>query len=229
MKRLMTLIILATLSAGPAHAQVTQRQLNEAMTESVERHPELIPGSRIKLSHVRAASPGLLARAQTIQRVEVAKGQGPTGLITARVWLDVPSDPGVWTWVRARSQALVPTIVTIRDIDRGATLTRADIAIVHKAPHPRAHSNPSQVVGKRTRRQLRSGETVMDSWIDVAPLIQRGDHIEAAIQSGSLNVRAPAIAMQRGGSGEVIRLKIPTTGRVVHGRIVSSKQVEVLQ
>ena len=229
MKNLITLIILLTLAAGPAHAQVSPDQLKEAMAESVEGHPELIPGSRISLTHVRAASPGLLSRAQRVQRVEIAKGQGPIGLITARVWLDVPSDPGVWTWVRARSRALVPTVVTIRDIERGATLTRADVEVVHKSPHPRAHSKPSQVVGKRTRRQLQTGEVVLASWIDVAPLVQRGDHLEAAIQRGGLNVSAPAIAMERGGPGEVIRLKIPTTGRVVQGRILSAKQAEVLQ
>jgi len=229
MKNLITLIVLTTLTASPAFAQVSQDQLTEAMAESVESHPELVPGSRIQLSHVRAASPGLLARAQRVQRVEIAKGQGPTGLITARVWLDVPSDPGVWTWVRARSRALVPTVVTLREIERGATLTRGDVEIVHKAPHPRAHSNPADVVGKRARRKLRTGEVVLASWIDVAPLVQRGDHIQAAIKRGSINISAPAIAMQRGGSGEVIRLKIPTTGRVVQGRILSAKQVEVLQ
>lgn len=229
MKNLIYLTILMTLGAAPVHAQVSQEQLTQAMTDSVETHPDVIAGSRIKLSHVRAASPGLLARALGVQRVELAKGQDPIGLVTARVWLDVPSDPGVWTWVRARSRALVPTVVMIRNVERGVTLTRADIEIVHKAPHPRAHSLPSQVVGKRTRRQLKSGEVVSASWIDVAPLVERGDHIEAAIQSGGLLVRAPAVALERGGSGEIIRLKIPTTGRVVKGRILSAKQVEVLQ
>ena len=229
MKKFIILTTLTLLSLRPAHAQVTQDQVSRALVEAVESHPELAPGSRVKLSHVRAASAGILARAHGIQRVEIAKGQGPVGLITARVWLDVPSDPGVWTWVRARSQALVPTVVTLRDIERGATLTRGDVEVVHKAPHPRAHSNPQAVVGKRTRRQLKSGEVVLESWIDVAPLVQRGDPIEASIKSGGLNVSAPAIAMQRGGPGEIIRIKIPTTGRVVQGRILSAKQAEVLQ
>ena len=229
MKKLIILTTLTFLSLGPAHAQVTQEQITAALTESVEDHPELVPGSRVRLSHVRAASAGILARAKGIQRIEIAKGQGPVGLITARVWLDVPSDPGVWTWVRARSQALVPTVVTLRDIERGATLTRADVEVVHKSPHPRSHSNPHDVVGKRTRRQLKSGDVVLASWIDVAPLVQRGDPIEAAIQSGGLNVSARAIAMQRGGPGEIIRLKISTTGRIIQGRILSAKQAEVIQ
>jgi flagella basal body P-ring formation protein FlgA len=229
MKNFIYLTLLIALGAAPVHAQVSQGQLAQAMTDSIESHPDIIPGSRIELSHVRAASAGLLARARGVQRIELAKGQDPIGLITARVWLDVPSDPGVWTWVRARSHALVPTVITIRDVKRGATLTRADVEVVHKSPHPRAHSEPSQVVGKRTRRQLESGEVVLASWIDVPPLVQRGDHIEAAIQNGGLRVRAPAIALERGASGEVIRLKIPTTGRVVQGRILSAKQVEVLR
>ena len=53
--------------------------------------------------------------------------------------------------------------------------------------------------------------------------------IEAAIQSGGLNVSARAIAMQRGGPGEIIRLKISTTGRIIQGRILSAKQAEVIQ
>ncbi len=229
MKNFIYLTILMTLITAPVHAQVSQGQLTQAMADAVESHPDIIAGSRIELSHVRAASAGLLARARGIERVELAKGQDPIGLVTARVWLDVPSDPGVWTWVRARSRALVPTVVTIREVARGVTLARADVEIVHKAPHPRAHSNPSEVVGKRTRRKLESGEVILASWIDVAPLIKRGDHIEAAIQNGGLRVRAPAIALERGGSGEVIRLKIPTTGHVVQGRILSASQVEVLQ
>lgn len=229
MKNFIYLTLLIALGAAPVHAEVSPGQLKEAIADSVENHPDTVAGSRIELSHVRAASPGVLARARGVQRVELAKGQDPIGLITARVWLDVPSDPGVWTWVRARSRALVPTVVMIRDVERGVTLTRGDVEVVHKAPHPRAHSNPSQVVGKRTRRRLESGEVVQASWIDVPPLVQRGDHIQAAIQNGGLHVRTPAIALERGGSGEVIRLKISTTGRVVKGRILSPKKVEVLR
>ena len=120
-------------------------------------------------------------------------------------------------------------MITIRPVVRGAILDRGDVEVIHKAPHPQSHAKVTQVVGKRTRRGLEAGETVHASWLDVPPLIQRGDRVEAAVLRGGLEVRAPAVALQRGGAGEMIRLKIPTTGRVIHGRILSASRVEVIQ
>ena len=229
MKTFIHTAIALTLLASPALAEVSQRQLHDAVADAVASHPKLGEGARVELSHVRASDPAILARARSIQRVELGRGQDPVGLVTVRAWLDVPSDPGVWTWVRARSRVLVPTVVTIRDIERGAILSRADVEVIHKAPHPQSHKLPAQVVGKRTRRGFEAGESVLGTWIEVPPLVQRGDRVDAAVLRDGLEVRAPAVALQRGGIGDVIRLKIPTTGRVVHGRILSAHRVEVIR
>ena len=146
--------------------------------------------------------------------------------INKKVWLDAVKSV---TSKEEFIKGLVPTVITIRPVVRGAILDRGDVEVIHKAPHPQSHAKVTQVVGKRTRRGLEAGETVHASWLDVPPLIQRGDRVEAAVLRGGLEVRAPAVALQRGGAGEMIRLKIPTTGRVIHGRILSASRVEVIQ
>ena len=55
-----TSIALALLTS-PAMAEVSERQLHDAVADAVAAHPKLAEGARIDLSHVRAADPAILA------------------------------------------------------------------------------------------------------------------------------------------------------------------------
>ena len=91
-----------------------------------------------------------------------------------------------------------------------------------------------QVVGKAARRQLSPGEVIVprdltEPTAAAEPmLIQPRDLVRLTARKGNLLLTMPAAeALQGGRKGDFIRVRNPTSGRVVLGRVTGAGEVEV--
>lgn len=91
-----------------------------------------------------------------------------------------------------------------------------------------------QVVGKAARRQLSPGEVIVPRDLSEPTaasepmLIQPRDLVRLTARKGNLVLTVPAAeALQGGRKGEFIRVRNPTSGRIILGRVTGAGEVEV--
>ena len=93
--------------------------------------------------------------------------------------------------------------------------------------------NPSHIqdiklaVGQAVRRSLSRHKAVKASAIRKPDMIRRGDRLEAVIRRAGMKIRTSAIAVESGGDRDMVRVKLASNGRVLTGRIMNARQVEV--
>jgi flagella basal body P-ring formation protein FlgA len=122
----------------------------------------------------------------------------------------------------------VPHLRPTRAIARGAILEardlvteRGDVGRVWIRPLPR------QAAGSQALRDLAPGEPIAAADLLQPPAVRTGDRVTVVLRTGTLIVRAEAVAAENGRIGEDIRVVNPASGRALRGRLVGPRQVEV--
>lgn len=208
-----------------------------AARAAIARRSSLAPDEVI----VRLSQPLAAGVAQDIERT-------PAGELEARLATD--PDGGrtrVELWVRdvggaqrvrqiaidVRFRQLVP--VATRPLKPRQTLTEVDVELVPRDLLQRGVAlTIEQVTGKALRRTVARGDVIsVNDLIEPLPadeplLIKPRDIIRVTVRKGPLTVEMPsAQALQAGREGEMIRVRNPSSGRVVIGRVTAAGEVEV--
>ncbi len=86
---------------------------------------------------------------------------------------------------------------------------------------------PEDVEGKTLKYSLKSGQALARAMLVDTQLVQRGDLIELALKSKSIQLRVPARAEEAGSLGDRITCRNLESGRRVVATIVDQKRAEV--
>ena len=86
---------------------------------------------------------------------------------------------------------------------------------------------PEYVEGKTLKYSLKSGQALSRAMLVHTQLVQRGDLIELALKSKSIQLRVPARAEEAGSLGDRITCRNLESGRRVVATIVDQKRAEV--
>lgn len=124
---------------------------------------------------------------------------------------------------------LQPTLILARPFRKGEIFKKSDF-IIRSIPIIKSGlfaSNPSQVLGRGTRRNLKQGEPIpLDSLLDI-PIIEKGSKITLVVKSGQVYVKANAEALESGGLGSVIKVRNLSSKVVLTGTVLGKDIVEV--
>lgn len=136
-----------------------------------------------------------------------------------------------WTlYVPVRIASSVNILTSRRPLPRGSILTEQDIAVVQRdaASLPYGYfTNPAELIGMQLRRPLRPGEVFSPAMVTPAPLVQRGQKVWIATQTGGVSVAMQGEALNDGAAGERIRVRNLSSKRVLEAEVISSNQVQV--
>ena len=218
---------LALLAPVTAHAAVAEGEITDAIAATCRAHLALSDSSRLEVHSVRVSRSEVLEAAQGVNRVELPPGMRGQGHITAKIFLDIPGSEGTWVWTSARVAVEVPTVVNIRPLTRGQNITHEDVAMMYRPAQTGLILSIEDAVGQVARRNLSPQRALRTSNLRRPQMLRRGDQVDAVIRSASLSVRTSGIVMESGGHHDLVRVKIASTGRVVNGRIMNNRLVEV--
>jgi flagella basal body P-ring formation protein FlgA len=232
LQRLFATLAIACLAQAPAaRAQTDERSASDLSSQLAEflARGSAEPIGRIDLPPLEslsadAAAPGVRAEF-SLAAGRTVPGSNPVTLSLwrggARLRLSV---------VNARVFVLRQIAVAARPLRSGATLGAADVALEQReVAEPRGDtlSSTAAVVGQRVRRHVGAGEAIRASWLDAAPLVERGERVMVRFARGPLRIETVGLAEESGVLGAWIRVRNLASKREVMGRVAESGVVHV--
>lgn len=134
-------------------------------------------------------------------------------------------------WARVKISATMTRVVATQFILPGQTVAPDQVRIETYDDFPLRNDiarNLDEVVGRMSRRPLRSGLAVFRADLIEPFQVQRGDLVEVTAIAGAAQLRMPALAETPGRQGDVISLRNPSTGKIFRGRIEGKDKALVM-
>lgn len=103
------------------------------------------------------------------------------------------------------------------------TLQRMDITSLPEQPV----QSLDAIAGSRLKRNVGKGQILTFSALEPVPDIEVGEEVTIVFREGLLKVTVPGEAMQPGSTGDEIRVRNHTSGKILTGRIEANKVVAV--
>jgi flagella basal body P-ring formation protein FlgA len=220
----------AALWASPAGATETWES-PERIEARVRAHVEQHSGSHGAPATVTVSTidPRLrLSRCAQPLETFLPPGGRETGHTTVGVRC---RDPKAWTiYVPAQVHVVGEVVVAQRGIARGATLTRADLALRSvdlAALPPGAVTDLRSAEGQLLKRPVAPGTLLTASMMEAVPVIKRGQSVTLLARTGTLEVRVAAEALGNGAAGQRIKVRNLSSRQVVEATVVSEGLVQV--
>lgn len=144
------------------------------------------------------------------------------------VYLQCHEDPGWEIFVPVRVRVLKPVVTALDPIARNTLLQAQHLRVDYQDEvllRGDIFSNPSDLVGSRSKRDLRPGQPIRSSQLCV---VCKGDKVSILAQTGGLMLKTDGIAEEDGAFNDNIRVSNLNSGRKISARIVAAGQVQVM-
>lgn len=152
----------------------------------------------------------------------------PLGRVTVKVRCDGTAP---WTvFVPAQVRLLREVVVMTRPLKRESVIDQGDVALRERDVGTLTQgylTQLEQAVGMKLVRPTVLDQVLTQQHMEQADVIRKGDQVVIVARSGSLSVRMPGEALDRGGMEAQIRVRNLNSKRVVKARVTGPGQVEV--
>jgi len=167
----------------------------------------------------------------------------PAGNLT---WEVIPSDPGILSSssisiifyvdghvrknmaIQGKIRAMAQVLVAISSIPRGNVIT-ADRIRIHTKDISDSKSpflDPKELIGKKANRTIREDSVIEHSWIDIPPMVERGQVVKIILNSGALHLTTKGVAKMNGGKGQMVRVRNINSKKLIYCRVAAPGIVE---
>lgn len=133
-------------------------------------------------------------------------------------------------WVNAHIDVSKEVVVSNHPLSRHDTVTEGDIRLekMNLAELPaNVVTDPLEVIGKRTKRAIDPNLPLKLGFLEVAPLVRRGDLVTIVAESDNLKITTQGIVSENGCKGEMVRVINTNSRKDVYARVVDSRTVAV--
>ncbi len=133
-------------------------------------------------------------------------------------------------WVNAHINVSKEVVVSNHLLRRHCTITEEDIRL-EKMNLAELSANvvtdPLEVIGKRTKRAIDPNLPLKLNFLEVPPLVRRGDLVTIIAESDTLKITTQGIVSENGCKGEMVRVINTNSRKDVYARVVDSRTVAV--
>lgn len=132
--------------------------------------------------------------------------------------------------VRVEVEALADMVVTLRQLDSGATITEADVALQKRdiaAVRGRFACKVDEIVGKRTKTTIKANTALRTDQVEKVPLIKSGQMVTIVAENESLKVTVTGRARSSGAEGDIIMVQNLNSLKEIPARVVDANTVQV--
>ncbi len=119
------------------------------------------------------------------------------------------------------------SVILTRTVRAQTVLTAEDMTLV-AASIPGALTDPAMAVGQEARVTLYAGRPIRHGDFGVPATVERNQIVTLAYMAGGLGILTEGRALERGGTGDVIRVMNIASRSTVTGEIDSTGQVRVM-
>ncbi|MBF0162030.1 MAG: flagellar basal body P-ring formation protein FlgA [Magnetococcales bacterium] len=130
--------------------------------------------------------------------------------------------------VTVKQRVQVP--VLLRDYKRGELVEAGDVQLREwelSAPLSGRLRNPEDAVGKAVNRDVRTGQVLLEKWLEEPVVVKRGDRVRVTLIRGGLKIETSGVAMQPGRIGEHISLRNTESKSLYEAQIIAPGQAQV--
>lgn len=162
--------------------------------------------------------------------VEFEEGEDFAGPVTVELRVTDGGELVRAQRVTARVDVFATVWVPTRAFRRGEPLTPRDLVEkrVPQSDVPRDALDAAALgEGARLRRDLAAGQPLRRAWVDLPPMVARGDRVTLVATRGALRLTAVGEAMGRGSFGDTVKVRNVSSSKVVAGRVAGPQLVEV--
>ena len=132
--------------------------------------------------------------------------------------------------LRIDVEALADTVVTLRQIERGADMTAADLAVQKREITPGTHlatRKIGDVAGKSARVTIRANQAVCSDMMERIPLIKSGQTVTIIGENEAIKITVAGIAHSSGAAGDIIRVQNMSSLKEIPARVIDASTVQV--
>jgi len=133
-------------------------------------------------------------------------------------------------WVTTHIDVSKEVVLSNQPLKRHHIITEEDIHLEKKnlaeLPH-NVITDPLEVIGKRTRRAIDPHVPLRLSFLEVPPLVKRGDLVTIVAETDALKITTQGIVTENGCKGEMVRVINTGSRKEVYARVVDSRTVEI--
>ena len=133
-------------------------------------------------------------------------------------------------WVKARATVRRPVLIAAEEIPAAAIIEASHLTVETREMSPRARpgvSDPGQAAGKRARRAIHKGQTILASTLAQVRDVETGDPVRIESSSGGAHLEVEAKAVTAGSAGETIVVRNLATRKNVRAKVVRKGLVKV--
>jgi flagella basal body P-ring formation protein FlgA len=132
--------------------------------------------------------------------------------------------------VRVDVEALADTVVTLHQIEHGASIMAADVALQKREITYNSHlaaRTITEVIGKKARTTLRANQPVRADQVERVPLVKSGQMVTIIAENGVLKISVTGLAHSSGAEGDIIRVQNLTSLKEIPARVIDASTVQV--
>jgi len=127
-------------------------------------------------------------------------------------------------------EVLFPIVLAAAPIAKGKEITAEDLMVVKRwmRRFPTGLvTSPEEAKGKTSAITLRKGSEIRKEYLREPLLVRRGEMVRIVVECKNLFLTASGISEEDGWANKVIRIKNPSSQKVIYGRVVGSSLVKI--
>ena len=168
----------------------------------------------------------------------------PAGKVSSEI---IPSDPGLLKsrsmtlifradgrllktlLVRGEMEVVTAVVAAAADLERGTLLSAKDLQLIERdlGGLRDPYFDPAELLGKKLKRPVRSGEILLPAMVDSPAVIKRGDVVSMQLRGAGFSLSAQGIARQDGLVGETILVRNSNSRQDISCQVTGPGQVSV--
>ncbi len=185
---------------------------------------------RVKVKNIRVDRDVTLPKGKITFSIIPPRNTNYVGTIPFSVVFNVNGRFSKKVWATATIEVLTEVVITKRPIKRYQLITENDICL-KKENLTRLPSsiitNIEEVLGKRTKRKINANEILRPDFIELPPLVKRGDVVSIVAESDFLRITALGEVKGKGRKGDRVRVMNLDSKKNIYAHVLDSNTVKV--
>jgi len=193
--------------------------------QNIDKDPSDIVLSRFKVSQNTPVSEGKLSF-QIIQKNKEALKGNIRLIVIVKVDDIAENEVKLMGWV----DVFGPVVCSSRNLKKGELIQKKDIYLSRKnITRQPVHvlTDPNKAVGLLAASSIKRETCLMEWMLEKAPILNKGDRVMILAQLGRIRITVPGIILEKGYTGERIRVQNVMSSKEIYARVINPSTVSI--
>jgi flagella basal body P-ring formation protein FlgA len=209
--------------------RIPKEKIEKAVVDFLYRR---IPWKKhnVEIKSIKVSQEVILPKGNITYKVQPPKHINFLGTIPLSIIFKVDGKFQKKVWSTINIAVLTDVVVSQRPIRRFQTITEGDIHLkkMNLANLPSGIiTNIHEALGKRAKRAINVKAVLRADFIELPPLVRRGDVVTVIAESAGLKISAVGKVREKGHRGDRIRVMNLDSGKAIYARVLNSNTVLV--